>query len=182
MPATAGWRGDLEVSTLLFLAVVFVPMLAEARRARANEAYQRACGGVEPDGDVYAVMRVAYPAAFLAMIGEGAVRGGPPPLAAAIGGGLFVAAKALKWWAVRSLGRAWTFRVIVVPGRALVASGPYAHVRHPNYIAVVGELVGVGLMAGAMVSGPAATAAFLLLIARRIRIEDSALNAILRRH
>ena len=41
-------------------------------RAR-NERAQRARGGIEPAGDVYALDAVAYPAAFLAMIGEGAL-------------------------------------------------------------------------------------------------------------
>ena len=53
-------------------------MLVEARRASANERAQRARGGVEPAGDVYTVMRVVYPAAFLAMFVEGALRGAPP--------------------------------------------------------------------------------------------------------
>src|SRR5207302_315004 len=74
------------------------------------------------------------------------------------GATLFAAAKALKWWAIATLGPAWTFRVIVVPGAPLVASGPYRFVAHPNYIGVVGELVGATLMTGAFISGPIATA------------------------
>ena len=31
----------------------------------------------------------------------------------------------MKWWAITSLGRFWTFRVIVIPGSSLVASVPY---------------------------------------------------------
>ena len=40
--------------TIALLAIVFVPMLVEARRAARNERAQRARGGVEPPGDVYA--------------------------------------------------------------------------------------------------------------------------------
>ena len=46
---------------------------------------------------------------------------------------LFIASKALKYWAIRSLGARWSFRVLVLPGRPLVASGPYRYVRHPIY-------------------------------------------------
>ena len=67
---------------------------------------------------------------------------------------LFVASKALKYWAIRTLGERWTFRVLVQPGRPLVTTGPYRYVAHPNYIAVVGELVGAAMMLGARVSGP----------------------------
>ncbi len=62
--------------TIALLAIVFVPMLVEAGRANRNERLQRARGGIEPPGDVYAVMRIAYPAVFLAMIAEGAWRQG----------------------------------------------------------------------------------------------------------
>src|SRR5262249_58475610 len=124
-------------------------MLIEARRAAAHERAQRARGGIEPAGDVYRVMRVSYPGAFLVMLGEGAWRDGVPVPIVAAGLALFAAAKALKWWAILSLGPFWTFRVIVIPGASLVAGGPYRFIRHPNYVAVVGELVGAALMTGA---------------------------------
>lgn len=89
---------------------------------------------------------------------------------------VFVAAKSIKWWAVRALGSCWTFRVIVVPGAPLVASGPYRWLRHPNYIAVAGELAGTALMTGALVMGPLGTALFGLLMAKRIRVETAALR------
>jgi methyltransferase len=163
------------------LMIVFVPMLVEAQRAARNERVQRARGGIEPAGDVYNVMRVAYPAVFLAMIGEGICRSahavspfGHARVAAA-GLVVFILAKSLKWWAIASLGHSWTFRVIVVPGDAPVTSGPYAWLRHPNYVAVAFELVAVALMSGARVSGPVGTILFGALMLRRIAVEDPAL-------
>src|SRR6185503_10224668 len=61
----------------LVAALVYVPMLVEARRASRNERAQRARGGIEPPGDVYRLMRLVYPGAFLLMLAEGAIRGGP---------------------------------------------------------------------------------------------------------
>jgi methyltransferase len=162
------------------LTVLVAGFLAvEARRAARNERAQRARGGIEPTGDVYRAMAVVYPAAFLAMIVEGVLRGGAPRAVLAAGAAIFAVAKALKWWAIRSLGPCWTFRVIVVPGATRVRSGPYRYVRHPNYVAVGGELAGVALMAGAVVAGPVATAVFVLLMLKRIAVEDAALDAIL---
>jgi methyltransferase len=169
------------VQVVLELAVVFAPMLVEARRAARNERLQRARGGIEPPDDVYGIMRVAYPGAFMVMIIDGAMRGGSTALLFVAGLVMFGAAKALKWWAIRTLGPCWTFRVIVVPGTARVASGPYRYVRHPNYFAVTGELIAVALMTGASVLGAVVTLAFGLLIWRRIAVESSALDAILRR-
>jgi methyltransferase len=121
-------------------------------------------------------MRVAYPAAFLAMIVEGLLRGGPPRAVLAGGVAVFAIAKALKWWAILTLGPFWTFRVIVIPGASLVARGPYRWLRHPNYVGVVGELIGVGLMTGAWVFFPVGTAGFVLLLSKRIAVESRMLE------
>jgi methyltransferase len=160
--------------------IVFGFMLIEARRAARNERRARARGGVEPADDVYKLMQVAYPAAFLLMIAEGSNR--MPPATFAAGVALFAFAKALKWWAILSLGEHWTFRVIVVPGTTRVVSGPYRFMRHPNYLAVVGELIAVTLMTGARFAGPLATLLFGLLIVRRVAVENRELDAILRRN
>jgi len=164
--------------TVALLAVVFVPMLIEAQRAAVNEQFQREQGGVEAPGDVYQAMRIAYPLTFLAMIGEQAVRGSASAALVAAGLLVFVAAKALKWWAIVSLGGFWTFRVITRPGAALVTSGPYRFIRHPNYVAVVGELAGVALMSAAWVAGPVSVVLFGWLILKRIAIEERALQIV----
>ena len=167
------WQALLVVA---LAACVFGFMLFEAIRAARNERAQRAAGGIEPAGDVYSLMRIAYPASFLAMIIEGAIRGGSLRAALVAGMIVFAAAKALKWWAIASLGASWTFRVIVVPGSRRVASGPYRWLRHPNYVAVVGELVGVALATGARASGPIALLVFATLLVKRITVEDRALR------
>lgn len=156
-------------------------LLVEAARSTRNERSQMARGGVEPSGDVYKMMRMAYPGAFLAMFVEGFLEGGPPPPLLIAGVLIFVSAKALKWWAIGALGPAWTFRVIVVPGAELVTSGPYRWLRHPNYVAVAGELIGIALVCGARITGPIAIVVFSLLMLRRIAVENRALGAILRR-
>ena len=161
--------------TLLVFLIVYLPMLIEARRAASNERTQRGRGGVEPPGDVYTMMRVAYPGAFLAMIVDGALGHGPETAIIAAGIALFVASKALKWWAIRTLGPSWTFRVLVVPDAPLVKDGPYRFVRHPNYIAVAGELIAVAIMTGSRIGSPIAVVGFGLLILKRIAVEDRAL-------
>jgi methyltransferase len=169
------------LTTLLLTALVFVPMLVEARRSALNERTQRRRGGVEPPGDVYPAMRIAYPIAFIAMLVEGHVRGGAHSAALFGGAAVFALGKGIKWWAIAALQSAWTFRVIVVPGHVRVTSGPYRFLRHPNYIGVIGELAGVALLANAPVAGVLGTMVFGGLIARRIAVEERALGAILRR-
>jgi methyltransferase len=158
------------------LAVVVVAtMLAETARSTRNDRGLRARGAVEPAGDVYRVMALAYPAAFAVMLLEGARRGVPADGWFAAGVAVFVAAKGLKYWAIASLGPRWTFRVLVPPASARVVHGPYRWVAHPNYLAVAGELLGIALAMHAWISGPLAVAGFGLLMLRRIAVEEKAL-------
>ena len=161
---------------LLVLIVVMLMMLGEAILSRSHERTLREQGAVEPTGDVYATMQWAYPGAFVLMAAEGLAAGPPATLIAATGVILMAVSKALKWWAMASLGVRWTFRVLIVPGAPLVTRGPYAIWRHPNYIAVVGELVAMALMANARVAGPVTTLLFSWLMWQRIRLEDRALR------
>src|SRR2546428_11628705 len=152
--------------------IIFGAMLIEARRAARNERAQLKRGGVEPPDDVYKMMRVAYPACFLAMLVEGAWRGMPPLAVLTTGATLFVLAKALKWWANLTLGPFWTFRVIVVPGVPLVVRGPYRWLRHPNYVGVAGELTSPALMTGRPLTAPIPTAGFMIPLSQRITLES----------
>jgi len=161
---------------VLVLLAVMLMMLGEAIVSRSHERTLREQGAIEPPGDVYATMLWAYPGAFVVMAVEGVVAGPAATLISASGVILMAAAKALKWWAMVSLGVRWTFRVLIVPGAPLVTRGPYAIWRHPNYIAVVGEFLAMALMTNARVSGPLTTLLFSWLMWQRIRIEDRALR------
>jgi methyltransferase len=157
-------------------ALAFVPMILEARHAARNDRRLRAAGAIEPRNDVYSSMQVAYPACFVAMIGEAWLRGSSAGAVAMAGLAVFIAAKALKYWAIATLGTRWTFRVLVPPGSTRITSGPYAYVRHPNYLAVVGELLGMALMARAPLTGAAAVVGFSALMLARIRVEERELG------
>jgi methyltransferase len=162
------------------VAVIVGLMLAETRVSRRHEAALRARGASTPPGDVYGLLAVLYPMSFLLMGLEGAwraasaasARAGPPgPSWFAAGLLLFVASKALKYWAVRELGERWTFRVFIVPWLPLVTTGPYRYVAHPNYVGVVGELVGAAMMVGAEVTGPIMIGVFSVALWARVRFE-----------
>jgi|SRR5688572_13679014 len=158
------------------LVLVLGSMLVELWVSQRNEREFRRQGAVDAPDPVYAVMRWAYPVAFVAMAVEGGLSGAPFGWQTPAGIVVFVAAKALKVWAIRSLGTRWTYRVLVHPGAPLVTTGPYAWLRHPNYVGVVGELVGMGLMMHATVSGPLTTLFFMELLRRRIAAEERALG------
>ena len=161
---------------LVLLALAFVPMLFEARRASRNAAALRRLGASEPRDDVYGVMQVAYPACFLAMACEAWVRGAMVTPIAVAGLVVFVAAKALKYWAIATLGERWTFRVLVPPASSRTIAGPYRLMRHPNYVGVAGELIGMALMAQAPAAGVLSVVGFGALMVARVRVEERALG------
>jgi methyltransferase len=157
-------------------AILALLMAAEAWWSARHEARLRARGAVEPAGDVYPLMQVVYPGGFLAMALEGWLRAPSSDVALSAGLGVLLAAKALKYWAIATLGERWCFRVLVPPGAPHVTGGPYRWLAHPNYVAVVGELVGVAMTFGAPVTGMLATVGFGALLRRRIRVEEMALD------
>jgi methyltransferase len=160
----------------LLLYVIAPFLLAETWWSRRNEIRLRARGAVEPHDDVYRVMRVVYPGMFLAMAIEGSVLNARGSRAVAAGLTVFALAKGLKVAAIAALGERWTFRVLVLPGAPLVTRGPYRVMRHPNYVAIAGEIVGAALMLGAPISGLASLIGFGLLLRRRIAVEERALG------
>lgn len=161
---------------LIVLAAVLVMMLAELWLSMSNERVLRANGAIEANDPVFAVMRLAYPGVFVAMAVEGAIGGVQPGSMVFTGVAVMFAAKALKFWAIASLGTRWTYKVLVISALPLVTTGPYRWIRHPNYVAVVGELIAMALMTRAGVTGPLGTLFFGWLLWRRITAEERAME------
>ena len=171
-----------SMQAVALLVVVVLPwLLLETWRSRRHERALRAAGAIEPTDDVYAWMRIVYPGMFVAMTLEGVwgrLAVDPIVPVALIVSGLvvFFAGKLLKWWAILSLGRLWTFHVLVLPGVPLVASGPYRWLRHPNYVGLMGEIAGVALLMRAPITGVLSGLAFGALLVARIRVEERMLR------
>ena len=165
---------------LVALVVVLIMMLVELRISQGNERMLLGHGARQSPDPVYKTMRIVYPGTFVVMAAEGALAGPFGSGLIVAGVIVLVAGKLLKAWAIRSLGDRWTYRVFVVPGAPLVKSGPYRWMRHPNYIGVVGELVGFALLVGARFTGPVAVLVFGELLRRRIRAEEHPLGLISR--
>ena len=89
--------------------------------------------------------------------------------------GLALAAQALRYWAIATLGPRWNMRVIVVPGAPPVDRGPYRWLRHPNYVAVAIEGLALPLVHGAWLTALVFSVANAWLLAVRIRCEERAL-------
>ncbi len=161
---------------LALLGLVAGERGAELAVSSRNARRLLARGGRETGQGLYRVM-VVFHALLLPMLALGAIARPEPPrpwAALAVAGAL--AAQALRWWAIRTLGDRWSTRVIVVPGEPPVTGGPYRLLRHPNYLAVVLEMACLPLAWGMWrlaLLFSAGNAAILLL---RIRDEEKALG------
>ncbi len=157
------------------LAVILI-MAGEALLSSYNARVLKARGAIEPPDDVYPTMQWAYPLAFVSMAVEGAITG-PSSSDLLVGGlAIFGFAKALKICVISSLGWRWSFRVLVLPDAPLVTSGPYRVMHHPNYLAVMSELLGMALIVHAPITGAISLIGFAVILTRRIRVEDRALG------
>jgi methyltransferase len=164
---------------VLLVAAVGVERLAELVVATRNARWAFAHGGVESGRGHYPVMAAMHAAFLVACVAEVAVADRPflpwlgwPMLA------LVVASQALRWWCVATLGHQWNTRVIVVPGLPLVSAGPYRWLRHPNYVAVVVEVVALPLVHTAWVTALVFTLANAAVLAVRIPVEERALATV----
>jgi methyltransferase len=89
--------------------------------------------------------------------------------------GLFGLLQLGRIWVIASLGPYWTTRIITLPEAPLVRTGPYRYLKHPNYLLVIAEIAVLPLAFGAVAVAAAFSALNLILIARRIQIEERVL-------
>ena len=159
------------------LVAVLLMMAGEQALSAIHERIllARGAGGAD-DRSLSRVMQWTYPSSFVAMALEGAFTGPSTPVLLPLGLGIFGVSKALKMWSMRVLGVRWTFRILVLPDSPPVAHGPYSLMRHPNYLAIIGELVGVALIVWAPVCGVLAVVGYGALLGRKIAVEDRALG------
>ncbi|MEU5327085.1 isoprenylcysteine carboxyl methyltransferase family protein [Streptomyces parvus] len=161
--------------TVLVLAVA-AERLAELVVARRNTRWSLARGGVESGREHYPAMVALHTALLAGCLAEVHLADRPfPPVLGWVMVAAVVAAQALRWWCIRTLGARWNTRVIVVPGLPRVAGGPYRWLSHPNYVAVAAEGLALPLVHGAWVTALVFTALNAVLMVVRIRCEDGAL-------
>jgi methyltransferase len=90
---------------------------------------------------------------------------------------LFLAANALRWWVIRSLGEHWNVQVVDSTCLGVVTSGPFRYVRHPNYAAVFSELLALPLIHTAWITAIAGAIAHIGVLAQRLSTEERVLLA-----
>lgn len=164
------------VSFFWLLGLLVLQRLADLLLCRRNRAALLARGG-----------REAYPGSYRAMVslhvlflGSLAAESYPwrLPLDALTVGCLaaYLLLEAARYWCIATLGVFWNTRIVVLPGAKIVRSGPYRLVRHPNYLVLVLEFLVLPLLFRAWFTLAFFSAANLLVLRLRIRLEERALR------
>ena len=167
---------SLAAFTVVVL-LVGLERLAELVVSKRNAAWSFARGGVESGFSHYPVMVVLHTGLLVGVLVEAFVR--RPDVPSALAWSMLVVvvlAQALRWWCITTLGPQWNTRVIIVPGLAPVARGPYRWFSHPNYVAVVVEGVALPLVGGAWITALVFTVLNAALLTVRIRTEQRSLD------
>jgi len=166
--------------TVLIVAVG-LERLAELVVSKRNAAWSFARGGLESGRRHYLVMVTLHTGLLVGALVEVWLR--RPPFLPVLGWSmlaLVLAAQALRWWCITTLGHQWNTRVIVVPGLPRVTGGPYRYLTHPNYVAVVVEGFALPLVHSAWITALVFTVCNAVLLSVRIRVENRALTGMSR--
>ena len=160
----------------LLVAVVGLERIAELVVSKRNLAWSRARGGVEFGSGHYTAMVILHTGLLLGCLAE--VFWLDRPFLPMLGWPMLavvIAAQALRWWCIATLGQQWNTRVVVVPGAPRVTGGPYRLMSHPNYIAVIVEGIALPLVHSAWITACVFTVLNAVLLTTRINTENAAL-------
>ncbi len=165
----------LPVFTLLVAALI-LQRVSEVLIGERNRRWAFARGGEERGRRLYPVIVGIHILFFFSLVLEWRYRARGWSPAWPLWLGLLIAAQFVRAWVIASLGRYWNTRIVIIPGMTPVVQGPYRFVRHPNYLAVVIELVALPAMCGAYYTAAVFSLANAAVLAVRIPQEERALE------
>jgi methyltransferase len=163
---------------LLFLVLVAAERLAELVLSRRHQRAMEAEGVEKVPERHFRWMVLVHAGVLVAAYVEVALLHRVfDPMLAALMGVLFAVATGLRVWVIRTMRTQWNVEVMASASLGVVTDGPYRFIRHPNYVAVVLELVAIPLMHGAWLTAVVGTLANAWVLAKRLEVEERVLLA-----
>ncbi|MES1038523.1 isoprenylcysteine carboxyl methyltransferase family protein [Peribacillus simplex] len=160
----------------IFIIVIAIQRLVELYIAKQNEKQLKAAGAVEYGESHYRWMVLMHLSFFIVLIIEVIMlernMSGLWPIWLT----LFLIAQSGRIWAIRSLGKHWNTKIIVVPDADVVIKGPYKYVKHPNYIIVATEILVISLLFNAYYTAIIFSLLNVWMMTVRIPLEEKALK------
>ncbi|MFL6197541.1 MAG: isoprenylcysteine carboxyl methyltransferase family protein [Thermoanaerobaculia bacterium] len=167
-------------SRALFTALVVLAAagrLLELRIANRNRRLLLARGGIEIAPGHYPWMVAVHSVWLISCLAEVWLLDRPfIPWLGALALAVFLGAFALRYWVISTLGERWTTRIVCLPGVPPITGGPYRWLRHPNYLAVILEIVSLPLVHTAWLTALVFSLLDAILLRVRIRAEEEGLS------
>ncbi|MGE3801147.1 MAG: isoprenylcysteine carboxyl methyltransferase family protein [Candidatus Kapaibacterium sp.] len=156
----------------ILILLTILQRIAELRTAKRNERGLRGRGAVEFGRDHYPAIVTMHTFWFIVMIAEIVLLSRPVNPFWPVLLPIWLGAQGLRYWTLRTLGERWTTRVLVVPGEKPVTGGPFNYLRHPNYLAVVVEILLLPLIFSCYITAIVFSLINAVLLWIRIRAEE----------
>jgi methyltransferase len=155
--------------------------LVELLYSKRNEhlIVQRRAAAREAGASIFGAIAVLHLGLFtLPALERWLRRRSPPRFVVAIGWVSAMAGLALRISVLATLREQWNVRAVVPDDLRVIDRGPYRFIRHPNYVALGLEFLGLPLIGGAYASAAGLSLGNALLLRRRIVEEEALLDAI----
>jgi methyltransferase len=171
----------MDLSTIAFLALLLLVALLRLAELRISKRHQQemiARGAAKVEEPRFRWMVLLHTSVLAGAAIEVIVLKRPfiPWLAAPMFL-VFLAANAVRWWVIRTLGEHWNVQVMDSTRLGVVTSGPFRYVRHPNYAAVFAEMLALPLIHTAWITAAAGAIAHMGVLAQRLSTEERVLFA-----
>jgi methyltransferase len=160
----------------IFIILIAIQRMFELYIAKQNEKQLKAAGAVEYGESHYSWMVLMHLSFFIVLIIEVVVLERDVSGLWPIWLTLFLIAQSGRIWVIRSLGKHWNTKIIVVPDADVVIKGPYKYFKHPNYIIVATEIIVISLLFNAYYTAVIFSLLNVWMMTVRIPLEEKALK------
>lgn len=171
----------MELSVILYLGLLLVVALLrflELGISRSHQAQMAARGASKVEEPRFRWMVLLHTAVLAGAALEVVLLHRPFLWALGVPALLaFLAANAVRWWVIRTLGQHWNVQVMDSTRLGVITSGPFRFVRHPNYAAVFLEMLALPLIHTAWITALAGSLAHAVVLAQRLSTEERVLLA-----
>jgi methyltransferase len=169
----------MELNVIAYLGLLLVVALLRIYELQISRRHQREMigrGASKVQDPRFRWMVLLHTAVLIGCAGEVVLLHRPfYPVFAAICFAIFLAANAVRWWVIRTLGEHWNVQVMNSTGMGVVTSGPFRYVRHPNYAAVFVEMLALPLIHCAWITAIVGSLAHALVLSQRLATEERVL-------
>lgn len=122
-----------------------------------------------------ATFAILYESSFFGMMRLNYGLAALPFWAFYVGISLMMLGELLREWCIYTLGRFFTFPVVIMKDHKLIKKGPYKILRHPSYLGGTITFIGVGLVMQSWIAPIVAALIMLAVYSYRIYFEEKAL-------